>query len=63
MNEQLKIDLWVAFVRGLRVTVGLVVGVGVAYFTQQPEWIALSPVISAIGKFVREKFKIDWLPI
>ncbi len=63
MSSELKIDLWMAFVRGIRVTVGLVIGAGVAYYMQKPEWIALSPVISAVGKLLREKFNIDWLPI
>lgn len=63
MDDKLKVALWTAFIRGMRTTVGLVLGAGVAHYLAQPAWVALGPAVNMLGKFLREKYKIDWLPV
>lgn len=63
MDEKLKKDLWISFVRGFRVTVGLIIGTLIAHFSQQPVWVVVGPIVNMIGKFLREKYAWDWLPV
>ena len=63
MTDQLRVALWTAVVRGFRVTVGLVAGVLVAHFSDQQIWLVIGPVVNGAGKFLREKYGWDWLPV
>ena len=42
--------------------VGLTISGIISFFTQDPKFIALAPVINAIGKWLRARFRIPNIP-
>ncbi len=34
----------------------------VAHFTGDAKWLALAPVLAAVGKFLRSVFKLNFIP-
>jgi len=51
-----------ALLRLLRNAVAVGISAGLSYLANTPELIALSPVINAIGKLIREKTYIKKIP-
>ena len=48
--------------RAARVGVASAVGVILAHLKSDPKWIILVPLISALGKFLRSKFGLQYIP-
>lgn len=58
-------NLWPAILRGIRAAVafGLPYLLSVLANSPNPKLIALGPVIMAVGKYLRDVFKWEWLPV
>ena len=48
--------------RAGRTTVDLAIAALVAHFTGNESWLALAPVIAAVGKFLRCVFRLNFIP-
>ena len=48
--------------RALRVGVATAIGVVFSHFTKDPRYILLTPVISALGKWLRKVFDLPNIP-
>lgn len=48
--------------RAGRVSLATLVAGLVAHFTNDAKWLALAPVISAVGKFLRTVFGLRYIP-
>jgi hypothetical protein len=57
--------LWPAILRGLRSAVAAGFPVLISYLAGQPDarWAALAPVLMAVGKYLRDTYKWEWLPV
>jgi len=51
-----------AFIRLLRGIVSIGIAGTIATFQNQPYWIVLTPVINAVGKYLRDKLGINYIP-
>jgi phage shock protein PspC (stress-responsive transcriptional regulator) len=51
-----------SLVRFLRVTVSVVIAGVAQVYGQDPRYLVIAPVISGIGKFIRDTYKLSWLP-
>jgi hypothetical protein len=51
-----------AFIRALRVGVSAAISYLGSQALGNDLWITATPVISAVGKLLREKFNLTWLP-
>jgi len=54
-----------ALVRGLRTLVAVGLPILISYLTGNPnaKWAALAPVLMAIGKYLRDTYKWEWIPV
>jgi len=41
----------------------LIIGVATAYLTEQPAMIAMAPALNSFGKWLRDKFGLQNIPI
>ena len=48
--------------RAARVSLATIIAGLVMHFTGDDKWLLLAPVISAVGKFLRECFNLPYLP-
>ena len=51
-----------ALKRALRVGVAAAIGSALSHFTGDPRYILLTPVISAVGKWLRKVFDLPKIP-
>jgi len=49
-----------ALVRFVRVFIAVVISGAVVQVTNNPQWVVLAPVLSALGKWLRAKYKIPY---
>lgn len=52
-----------ALLRGIRVAVVIILSGVVATYGETSWYMALAPILSAVGKYLREKYGWTWLPI
>jgi len=48
--------------RAGRVSLATLIGGAVAHFTGDPKWLAIAPVLSALGKFLRMTLGLNFIP-
>ena len=48
--------------RAARVGIAAAVGVIITHIKNDPKWMILVPLISALGKFLRTKFGLQYVP-
>lgn len=51
-----------ALIRLGRVALAAAVAAVIADQSHQPYWFIVGPIINAIGKYLRDKYQLDWLP-
>lgn len=51
--------------RAIRSLVAMALPIGVSMLASHPDvrWAALAPVIMALGKYCRDAFGMDWIPV
>ncbi len=52
-----------ALIRLAREAVALAIPVLLWHLNNDPKWLALKPVLTALAKFLREQYGWSWLPI
>lgn len=56
------IKMSASLVRFLRVALAVIVGVCAQYFGESEWWLTLTPILSAVCKYLRDKYGWEWLP-
>ncbi len=51
-----------ALIRLLREAGAFVLPILLWHLNNDPKWIALKPVITAVGKYLRDAYHVTWLP-
>lgn len=51
-----------ALKRALRVAVATAISCAFVYVTARPEWLALTPALNGLGKYLRDEFEIPYIP-
>lgn len=46
-----------------RATIALLIAGAIAAATKNPKWIIFAPVLQALGKFLREKLDLPYIPV
>ena len=58
--KKINYEAWkAATMRFLRVAVSVIIAGLVAKYANDPYYLALSPIISAVAKYLRDKYQID----
>lgn len=57
------IPIKTALIRALRVGASIAISAGISYLANNPKYIILAPIISGVGKYIRESLKLDNIPI
>lgn len=54
-----------AIIRAIRSAVAIGLPILISYLAGQPDvrWAALAPVIMGVAKYLRDAFKLEWLPV
>jgi len=51
-----------ALIRFARVFISAGIGSLLSALTNDPKYFVIAPILSAVGKYAREKYHLDWLP-
>lgn len=63
MNQFPSDSLQRAAIRGLRVFVAMFIMGAIAYFSSREELLMLAPALNALGKYLRERFDVPFMPV
>lgn len=55
-------SFWRSMKRFGRALVSIIIGGGAAYVAQDPKLIILAPIVQAIGKWLRDKLGLKYIP-
>lgn len=56
-------EIQAAAKRASRVTIGIIIAQAIVHFTGNPLYLGLAPIINAVGKFVRNKWNLNFIPV